>query len=58
MLDYAVSNDEPSKQSRAREIVARGFPEGRLASRHLAPGPAPGPRARLPRNPAIGPLPN
>ncbi|MFL6237319.1 MAG: hypothetical protein ACJ76N_29610 [Thermoanaerobaculia bacterium] len=28
VLVYAVSNDEPSKQSRAREIVARGFTEG------------------------------
>jgi predicted nucleic acid-binding protein len=31
VLVYAVSNDEPSKQSRAREIVARGFAEGCFA---------------------------
>jgi predicted nucleic acid-binding protein len=31
VLVYAVSNDEPSKQSRAREIVARGFTEGCFA---------------------------
>jgi len=31
VLIYAVSNDEPSKQSRAREIVARGFTEGCFA---------------------------
>lgn len=28
VLVYAVSQDEPEKQSRAREIVARGFTEG------------------------------
>ncbi|HEV2851186.1 MAG TPA: PIN domain-containing protein [Thermoanaerobaculia bacterium] len=31
VLVYAVSNDEPEKQSRAREIVARGFTEGCFA---------------------------
>ncbi len=31
VLVYAVSDDEPSKQSRAREIVARGFKEGCFA---------------------------
>jgi predicted nucleic acid-binding protein len=28
VLVYAVSLDEPDKQKRAREIVARGFAEG------------------------------
>jgi len=28
VLVYAVSNDEPEKQRRAREIVTRGFAEG------------------------------
>lgn len=28
VLVYAVSNDEPEKQKRAREIVTRGFAEG------------------------------
>jgi predicted nucleic acid-binding protein len=28
VLVYAVSDDEPEKQSRARKIVARGFAEG------------------------------
>jgi predicted nucleic acid-binding protein len=28
VLVYAVSDDEPEKQSRGREIVARGFSEG------------------------------
>jgi predicted nucleic acid-binding protein len=31
VLVYAVSNDEPSKQVRAREIVSRGFTEGCFA---------------------------
>ncbi len=31
VLVYAVSHDEPQKQSRAREIVARGFTEGCFA---------------------------
>jgi predicted nucleic acid-binding protein len=31
VLVYAVSNDEPEKQKRAREIVARGFTEGCFA---------------------------
>jgi predicted nucleic acid-binding protein len=31
VLVYAVSQDEPEKQSRAREIVARGFIEGCFA---------------------------
>jgi predicted nucleic acid-binding protein len=31
VLVYAVSDDEPDKQSRAREIVARGFTEGCFA---------------------------
>jgi predicted nucleic acid-binding protein len=31
VLVYAVSNDEPEKQGRAREIVARGFKEGCFA---------------------------
>jgi predicted nucleic acid-binding protein len=31
VLVYAVSNDEPDKQRRAREIVARGFTEGCFA---------------------------
>ncbi|HEX9945298.1 MAG TPA: PIN domain-containing protein [Thermoanaerobaculia bacterium] len=31
VLVYAVSNDEPEKQTRAREIVARGFAEGCFA---------------------------
>lgn len=31
MLVYAVSDDEPDKQGRAREIVARGFTEGCFA---------------------------
>jgi predicted nucleic acid-binding protein len=31
VLVYAVSDDEPEKQSRAREIVARGFTEGCFA---------------------------
>lgn len=31
VLVYAVSHDEPEKQSRAREIVARGFTEGCFA---------------------------
>jgi predicted nucleic acid-binding protein len=31
VLVYAVSNNEPEKQSRAREIVARGFTEGCFA---------------------------
>lgn len=31
VLVYAVSNDEPDKQSRAREIVARGFTDGCFA---------------------------
>lgn len=31
VLVYAVSQDEPEKQSRAREIVARGFTEGCFA---------------------------
>ncbi|HKI02269.1 MAG TPA: PIN domain-containing protein [Thermoanaerobaculia bacterium] len=31
VLVYAVSNDEPEKQGRAREIVARGFTEGCFA---------------------------
>jgi predicted nucleic acid-binding protein len=31
VLVYAVSHDEPRKQSRAREIVARGFTEGCFA---------------------------
>jgi predicted nucleic acid-binding protein len=28
---YAVSDDEPEKQQRARDIVARGFTEGCFA---------------------------
>ncbi len=28
VLVYAVSNDEPEKQRKAREIVTRGFAEG------------------------------
>jgi len=36
VLVYAVSNDEPSKQSSgAREIVARGFTEGGFAAVEL-----------------------
>ncbi len=31
VLVYAVSGDEPEKQKRAREIVARGFTEGCFA---------------------------
>jgi len=31
VLVYAVSNDEPEKQSKARQIVARGFTEGCFA---------------------------
>jgi predicted nucleic acid-binding protein len=31
VLVYAVSKDEPEKQSKAREIVARGFTEGCFA---------------------------
>ena len=31
VLVYAVSDDEPEKQQRAREIVARGFTEGCFA---------------------------
>jgi predicted nucleic acid-binding protein len=31
VLVYAVSDDEPEKQRRAREIVARGFTEGCFA---------------------------
>ena len=31
VLVYAVSHDEPEKQGRAREIVARGFTEGCFA---------------------------
>ncbi len=31
VLVYAVSDDEPTKQSQAREIVARGFAEGCFA---------------------------
>jgi predicted nucleic acid-binding protein len=31
VLVYAVSTDEPTKQRRAREIVARGFAEGCFA---------------------------
>jgi predicted nucleic acid-binding protein len=31
VLVYAVSDDEPEKQARAREIVARGFTEGCFA---------------------------
>jgi len=31
VLVYAVSNDEPEKQRRAREIVAQGFTEGCFA---------------------------